>query len=277
MIRLRFTVAVLAVLVLVGGGYTWAALAAQGPAWVAATDPVRVAAARHMLDGVPTPAGMILDPYGTRCPGASSFCFTSNTVEPEGAFAAMITTLVARGGHVRSHACGAGGMKHACSAVLDYQGSGIDVAAGLNLPGNTRTSVVLSVAGADGRQQRVAAAPYGSWDSVDPLPAAWTAGTRCATQLPAGCRRFTQSLDASPRVAAPLAQVCAKVQSRMTASYYLINEVHSPASAAGPASCGFVGHRFRSVGAQDGEILSVTVRATDPQHSTLRITMAQDT
>jgi hypothetical protein len=67
MIKMRFMVALVAVPALIGGGYAWAALDAPGQAWVAATDPAHVAAAEAMLAGVPRPAGMTQDPYGTGC------------------------------------------------------------------------------------------------------------------------------------------------------------------------------------------------------------------
>ena len=270
-------VALVAVLALIGGGYAWAEHHAPGPAWVAATDPAHVAAAKAMLAGLPSQPGMTLDPYGTGCDSPTSYCLTSNSVEPEAAFAAMTTALVARGGRVRSHACGSDGMDaHRCAAVVDYQGSGLDVWARPSLqPGNARTNLALTVAGADQSQQAPAPAPYGSWHSVDPLPAGWTTGTRCVTQEPAGCRSFAQPLDASPRVALPLAQVCAEVRSRMVGSYYLSSNLDSPASVGGAASCGLLGHRFRTLGGHDGEVLSVTVRALDPQHTALHILMCQ--
>ena len=61
----------------------------------------------------------------------------------------------------------------------------------------------------------------------------------------------------------------------MSASHYLINEVHTAAAATGSATRGFFGHRLRRVTAHDGEILSVTVGRTDPQLASPRITMAQ--
>jgi hypothetical protein len=111
MIRMRFMVASLAVLALIGGGFAWAALDARGPAWVAAMDAAHVAAAKAMLAGLPGPAGMTLDAYGTGCDAPTPYCFTSNSVEPEAAFAAMTTALVARGGRVRSHTCGSAGLE----------------------------------------------------------------------------------------------------------------------------------------------------------------------
>jgi hypothetical protein len=278
MIRTRFMVALVAVLALIGGGYTWAALDAPGPVWVGATDPAHVAAANAMLAGLPPAAGMTQDPYGTGCDFATLYCFTSSSVEPEDALAAMTTALVAHGGRVRSHACSSHGLiEHACDAMVDYQGSGIDVVAGPSLPrpGNARINLRMSVSGADIREQSPASAAYGSWDSVNPLPAAWTTGARCVTQEPTGCRRFDQPLDAAPRVAAPLAQVCAEVRSRMAGSYYMISDVDSPASVGASASCGFFGHRFRTLGGHDGEILSVTAHALDPQHTALHISMCQ--
>jgi hypothetical protein len=225
-------VALVAVLALIGGGYTWAALDAPGPVWVGATDPAHVAAANAMLAGLPTAAGMTQDPYGTGCDFATLYCFTSSSVEPEDAFAAMTKALVAHGGRVRSHACSSHGLiEHACDAMVDYRGAGINVVAGHSLPGNALTHLRLSVADGDGRQRPPTSAPYGSWASVDPLPAAWTTGTRCVTQESAGCRRFEQMVGASPRVATPLAQACAEVRSRIVGSYFLINDVDSPASA----------------------------------------------
>ncbi|MDX6243011.1 MAG: hypothetical protein QOE76_734 [Frankiales bacterium] len=276
MIRTRFTVALVAVLALIGGGYTWAALDAPVPVWVGATDPAHVAAANAMLAVLPTPAGMTLDPYGTGCDFATLYCFTSSSVEPEAAFAATTRALVAHGGRVRSHACSSHGLiEHACDAVVDYQGSGIDVVAGHSRPGNALTHLRLSVTGAANPQRSPASAPYGSWSSVGPLPAAWTTGTRCVTQEPTGCRRFDQPLDAAPRVAAPLAQMCAEVRSRIVGSYFLINDVNSPPSALRSASCGFFAHRFRTLGGHDGEVLVVTVQALDPQHSALHLMLCQ--
>jgi hypothetical protein len=187
----------------------------------------------------------------------------------------MTTRLAARGARVRSHACESDAGENHCIAVVDYRGSGIDVAAGPSLqPGNARTNLRLSVSG-DLSQEAAPSAPYGSWDSVDPLPAGWTSGTRCVTQEPAGCRGFEQLLDASPRVAVPLAHVCAEVRSRMVGSYYLSSNLDSPAPAGGAASCGLLGHRFRTLGGYDGEVLTVTAQALDRQHTALHIRLCQ--
>jgi hypothetical protein len=61
----------------------------------------------------------------------------------------------------------------------------------------------------------------------------------------------------------------------MVGAYYLSSDLDSPASAGGPASCGLLGHRFRTLGGHDGEMLAVTVRALDPQHTALHISMCQ--
>lgn len=272
MIRMRFTVALLAVLALIGGGYAWAAFDAPAAAWVGATDPAHVAAAEAMLRSLPTPAGMTLDPYGTGCNIAGSSCLTSSSVEPEAAAAAMTKALAALGGRVRSHACGSGGLvEHGCAAVADYRGSRIEVGAGHNLPrpGNARTYLRLSVSGAGRPQPPSASAPYGSWNSVDPLPTAWTTGVTCTRPRAIGCSVFDQPVAASPVISAGAAEACATVRRVMEGHYYLAIDADRTATA--PAGCSLLGHRYRSAGGTDGETLAVLVFAKDADHVVVRV------
>jgi hypothetical protein len=271
MIRMRF-VTMFSLFVVFLASY--AAYEHRAPAFTGATDPAHVSAAKAMLKTLPTPAGMTLDPYGTGCNITGLYCFTSSSVEPEAASAATTAALVAHGGRVRSHVCGGRDLvEHACQVIVDYHGSRIDVMAGPNLlrPGNARTHLLLSLSGADQRQPASASAPYGSWKSVDPLPAGWTTGVTCTKPAATGCLVFDQQVLASPVIAVTAAEACSTVRRVMEGRYNLAVNADRPATATHAGGCNLFGHRYRTVGGTDGELLYVSVVTKNASHVVMRV------
>lgn len=274
MIGTRFVVMAGTLAVLGAGVAVHVADGRSGQRFVGATDAAHVAVTKAMLAGLPTPAGLTLDPFGTACDLRASACFTSSSVEPEKASAAMTSTLVAHGARVRSHACPSPRMvEHGCQVVVDYRGSGIAVTAHPGRRGNPHTVMRLSVSGADAPQPALAAARYGSWASVDPLPSAWTAGVTCVQPSATGCSDFRQPTAASPVVAATTAQACAAVRRVMEGRYSLAVDTDRPATASDAGGCGFFGHRYRTVGGTDGEVLAVRVTTKDAGHVVVSVSL----
>lgn len=276
MIRMRF-VAMLGVFALfVAGVATYELHRRPAPAFIGATDHAHVAAAKAMLKSLSPPAGMAQDPYGTGCEIASAYCFTSSSVTPEAAAATMTTALVSVGGRVRSHVCGGARLvQHACEAIVDYQGSRIDLIAGPNLrrPGNASTHLRLTFSGADPSQPASASAPFGTWASVDPLPPAWTTGVTCTKPSGTGCFTFDQQIAGSPLISATTAQACATVRHAMEGRYNLAVDSDRPATATSTGGCTLLGHRYRTPGGRDGELLAVLVHRRDVSHIAVRVTM----
>lgn len=246
----------------------------SAPAFIGATDPAHIAAATAMVKGLPAPAGMTLDPYGTSCDSAGAACFTSSSVQPEAVFATMTKTLVAHGARVRNRACGGANLvEHACMATVDYQGSGITVTAAHAESTDARTFLRLSVSGVPMMSEESGSAAYGSWDSVDPLPAAWTTGVTCAQPASMSCNSFSQRREASPVISLSSAEACATVRRVMESRYYVEQNKDLPATAYPAGGCVVHGHRYRTVGGKDGEVLTVRVYTKDAGHVLVGVTL----
>jgi hypothetical protein len=276
MIRLRFVALLGALVVLLGGYATYVAYFRPAPEFTGATDAAHVAAVKALVAALPTPAGTTLDPYGTWCDGAAAVCWTSTTQQPKALASALTKSLVAQGGKVRSHQCtddvAPGGKRvDACLAVLDYHGSRIDVtASSLNKADNGgRSNLRLASLLVTPIRNSNSSAALGPWATVDPLPAAWTAGVTCSRRTEDGCRGYHRPAAGSPVIALPLAQVCEGVRASMRGRFFFGIDEDKPATASTHAYCQIVTSRQRSLGGKDGELVIVRATSVDPASTTL--------
>ena len=281
MIRLRFVALLGAFVVLLGGYATYVAFFRPVPEFTGVTDAAHVAAVKALVAELPTPAGATFDPYGTWCGGPAAVCWTSTTEQPKTLASALTKSLVAQGGKVRSHQCtddvAPGGKRvDACMAVLDYRGSRIDVqASSLNKAdngGRTYLGLYSLLVGPSGNSNSSAA--LGPWASVNPLPAAWTAGVTCGRRSEDGCRGYYRHAATTPVIALPLAQVCEGVRASMRGRFFFGIDEDKPATASTHAYCEIVTSRHRSLGGKDGELVIVRATSVNPTATTMTFTVA---
>ena len=277
------SLALLGAFVLLCAAYaTFAAYSRSAAEFRGATDAGHVAAVKALLAQVQAPAGMTQDPYGTMCDQASASCWTSTTQQPADMVGALSAALASQGGKVRSHHCleadpagaqtpdGASG----CEAVLDYRGSKITLTSSRSpIADNGGTWVRADSQGVTPSGDRFRSAALGAWASVDPLPAAWTAGATCVQPSADGCRTYQSSAS----VAMPLTQVCSSIRSGMRGQFFIGLDRDQPATASRPTSCTIVGHRYRSLGSKDGEYLDVVATSAGPAATTLRVDLIAGT
>jgi hypothetical protein len=280
-IRLRFVATLAAFVLLLAGYATYAAYTRPAPTFDGATDAAHVAAVKALIAAIATPAGSTLDPYGTRCDAASTSCWTSTSLEPTTLISEISGTLVARGAKPRSHEClkadatsvqtpdGNSG----CTAVLDFRGSRIELTSSRSpiADNGGGTWLRLDSPAVTPAANRWQASAFGAWETVSPLPAAWTSGVTCTTSTNEGCRQYDQSASTSPAISAPVSQVCATIRSTMRGRYFFVLDNDRPATASRGASCTLVGHRYRSLGSHDGEYLDVVATSTGPSSTTLTV------
>ena len=281
MIRLRFVALLGAFVVLLGGYATYYAYFRPAPEFTGATDTAHVTAVKALVAALPAPAGATLDPYGTWCDGAAAICWTSTTQQPKALVAALTRSLVARGSKVRSHRCthdvAPGGKRvDACMAVLDYHGSRIDViASSPNQADNGgRTFLRVDSLLVTPISNSNSSAALGPWATVNPLPAAWTAGVTCSRPTEGGCRGYYRPAAGSPVIALPLTQVCEGVRASMRGTFFFGIDEDKPATAATHAYCQIVTSRHRSLDGKDAELVIVRATSVDPASTTLTFTVS---
>ena len=284
MIRLRFLTLLGAVVLGLGGYATYLAFLRPAPEFAGATDTAHVAAVKALVAALPASAGATLDPYGTWCDATAASCFTSTTQQPEALVSALSRTLVAKGATVRSHDCTEPQARPiqapdgACTAVVDYHGSRLELTASSRGESDNggRTFLRIDSPLVNPITQGNRSTSLGPWASVDPLPAAWTTGVSCIKPADDGCRAYSQRAAGSPVIALPLAEVCNGIRASLRGPFFFGIDEGKPATGSAQAYCRFYVHRYRSLGGQDGEGVFVGATSVDATSTTLTFAVTVD-
>lgn len=284
---MRFVALIGSFALLLGGYGTYITFLRPAPAFDGATDSAHVAAVKALIASLPAVQGTTLDPYGTWCDGAAAACWTSTTEQPKELASALTKLLVARGGKVRSHACvkpearPIPAPEGGCGATLDYHGSRIDVAASSagKSDNGGRTflrvdSLLVTPVGSS-----LGGSALGPWSAVNPLTVAWTTGVTCVQSARDGCHRYSQSPAQSPVLALTRTQVCAAARASLKGRFFFAfdEDYGDPvATGAAHAYCSILAHRYRGLGAKDGEMVHIVATSLSATSTTVGVTVGAD-
>jgi hypothetical protein len=222
-------------------------------------DPELIAIGNRLLADVATPPQAERDPYGTACWSVGApLCMSSNNLDAPHLREAVIQELKASGAEEEHRFCP---VEDDCEVYLQYRGAPLVLTeeesfkAAEQAPA-TVTAWVMTPEKPD--DELDPAKPLGPWASLGAAPRGW-AHPSCTAREADGCRHYRGTYDGPGSAKAAVAKLS---QALRDGGYFVLTAACPTPGMAVEQVCTVEAHRFRTVGALDGIVVKIEVRAS---------------